>query len=348
MWELKSMHKSMAQRFVLISLAVVLTFSAGCSDTPPPKITRAPSSLAPTEPTTPGSSAQTSTPKVSAVPTPPTVFAVIGDYGTNDKHERKVAKLVKSWVPLFVVALGDDYYKRAGGKGTAKYDRSTGKYYGTWLKDIHTTGENLPKGKAKVNAFFPALGNHDYVDATPAPRTYLRYFTLPGKGFRNTSGNERYYDFVQGPVHFFVLNSNPDEPDGTSSASRQARWLKKQLADSTSPWNIVYDHHPPYSSDDTHGSTDYMQWPFAKWGADVVMSGHAHTYERIRRKGVVYFVNGLGGAPRYQFSTDRVTGSKKRYRADWGAQRVSATDKQLEFSFYNSEGKLKDRYTLSK
>ena len=23
-----------------------------------------------------------------------------------------------------------------------------------------------------------------------------------------------------------------------------------------------------------------MQWPFAQWGADVVLSGHDHTYER--------------------------------------------------------------------
>ena len=38
-----------------------------------------------------------------------------------------------------------------------------------------------------------------------------------------------------------------------------------------------------------------MQWPFAAWGADAVLSGHAHAYERIERDGIVYFVNGLGG-----------------------------------------------------
>ena len=160
------------------------------------------------------------------------------------------------------------------------------------------------------------MGNHDYSDATPAPGTFTGYFTLPGSGITssNSSGNERYYDFVRGQVHFFVLNSNTAEPNGTSSSSVQAHWLQAQLAASTSAWNIVLFHHPPYSSDTTHGSTTYMQWPFAQWGADAVMSGHAHDYERIVRDGIVYFVNGLGGASRYNFGTP-VTGSAFRYNA---------------------------------
>jgi len=272
-------------------------------------------------------------------------FAVIGDYGMGDAHERAVAKLVASWDPAFIITTGDDYYSPAGGKGTGRYDESTGAFYGKWLKDISTTGRRLRKGPAEVNAFFPSLGNHDYVDARPAPKTYLRYFTLPGAGFANSSGNERYYDFVQGPVHFFVLNSNPEEPAGTSRGSRQARWLKAQLAASTSSWNVVYDHHPPYSSDDEHGSTDYMRWPFASWGADVVVSGHSHTYERIERDGIVYFVNGLGGADRYGFEKP-VRGSAARYRSDWGAQRVTATETALEFEFRTVTGKVVDSYRL--
>ena len=67
-----------------------------------------------------------------------------------------------------------------------------------------------------------------------------------------------------------------------------------------------------------------MQWPFATWGADVVISGHAHTYERIVRDGIVYFVNGLGGASRYDFATP-VTGSVARYSANWGAQKVTVS-----------------------
>jgi predicted phosphodiesterase len=292
---------------------------------------------------------QTATPStvVTATPAPvaPVSFAVIGDYGMDDRNSRAVARLVKSWDPDFVITTGDDYYSKAGGTGTGRYDESTGAHYGVWLADISTTGERQPSGEASVNAFFPALGNHDYSDATPSPTTYLKYFKLPGDGFTNTSGNERYYDYVQGPVHFFALNSCDQEPDGTSKSSDQAEWLKAQLTASDSEWNVVYDHHPPYSSDSRHGSSAYMRWPFAEWGADVVLSGHSHTYERIERNGIVYFVNGLGGAPRYRFG-DPVSGSKKRYRSGWGAQRVWAAPDRLVLGFYNVDGELVDRYEL--
>jgi tartrate-resistant acid phosphatase type 5 len=302
----------------------------------------------PTAQSTPG----TSTPPSGAVTTgstaPPVllaIFAVIGDYGMDDEHEAAVASMVASWHPAYIITTGDDYYSPAGGKGTARYDESTGAYYGAWLKDVTTTGKRCPVGLAPINAFFPCLGNHDYNSATPAPATYLTYFDLPGAGFDSSSGNERYYDFVEGPIHFFVLNSNQVEPDGTSSTSTQAQWLKTQLAASNSTWNIIYDHHPPYCSDLVHGSTRYMQWPFAEWGADAVLSGHAHAYERIERDGIVYFVNGLGGAARYIFGLP-IAGSQVRYNADWGAQKVTVAEDALVFEFWSADGELIDSYRL--
>ena len=329
------MDTSMTRAVVACALAASLAGSmAGCASGPATAPRRSTGAPVPAPSANATSSASTAT-----------TFAVIGDYGMDDVHERAVARLVASWRPAFVIAVGDDYYSPAGGTGTGRYDESTGAYYGAWLKDIHTTGHRLPVGKAALNAFFPCLGNHDYSDATPSPSTYLAYFTLPGSGLTSTSGNERYYDFVEGPVHFFVLNSNAAEPDGTSSTSTQAMWLKAQLTASTSPWNVVYDHHPPYSSDSVHGSTVSMRWPFAAWGTDVVISGHAHTYERVARDGIVYFVNGLGGAPRYAFAKT-VAGSAVRYRADWGAQRVTATRTTLEFEFLDVKGDVIDRYAV--
>jgi hypothetical protein len=326
---------------VLLALVLCLASSAGCApraaQTVPPPATAPSSAAGP-----PSSTVATTAASTGATVT----FAVIGDYGYGGKNELAVAKLVASWDPDFVITTGDDYYSPAGGIGTAKYDSSTGAYYCRWLKDVSTTGSRCRVGTAARNAFFPSLGNHDYSDATPALDTYLTYFTLPGAGFTNTSGNERYYDFVEGPVHFFVLNSNSGEPDGTSGSSTQARWLRSQLAASTSKWNIVYDHHPPYSSDSVHGSTGALQWPFATWGADAVISGHAHTYERVMHDGIPYFVNGLGGAPRYAFATP-VPGSAVRYRSDWGAQMATVTSTTIQFRFYTVSGALKDEFRLT-
>lgn len=339
----------------LLVLLVGLSLSACTPSAPTPATapptpggpaSASPTGGAPSTPATTAGAGPTST-GTSPAPEQPTTFAVIGDFGTADAHEAAVAALVTSWHPAFVIAAGDDYYNAAGGRRTAKYDRSVGAFYCRWLAGVRTTGSRCPHGRAEANAFFPALGNHDYSDATPSLSTYLGYFSLPGAGFTSTSGNERYYDFVEGPVHFFVLNSNPQEPDGTSSRSAQARWLKRRLAASTSAWNIVYDHHPPYSSDRTHGSSLGMRWPFARWGADAVISGHSHTYERVLRDRIVYFVNGLGGGPRYAFATP-VAGSRVRYQSNWGAQRVTATATSLTFTFIDVTGKTVDSYSLTR
>jgi len=85
-----------------------------------------------------------------------------------------------------------------------------------------------------------------------------------------------------------------------------------------------------------------MQWPFAAWGADTVLSGYAYAYERIERDGIVYFVNGLGGVARYFFRFP-VTGSRVRYNADWGAQKVTITEDALVFEVWSASGESIDR-----
>jgi len=288
-----------------------------------------------------------------AVPADAVTFAVVGDYGMDNASEGAVAGMVADWHSDFVVTTGDNYYWPAGGSGSSSYDESTGAYYCAFLKDAVTTGKRCGAGTASVNRFFPTPGNHDWSDAGPYGwDTYLDYFTLPGTGVKsnNTSGSERYYDFVQGPVHFFMLNSDSSEPNGNTSGSTQGRWLQTQLAISSSSWNVVVFHHPPYSSGGVHGSTAWMQWPFASWGADVVINGHEHSYERIVRDGIVYFVNGLGGAARYPIGKP-VQGSVVRYNANWGAMRVMATKTRMHFEFRSIEGDaqgiLQDQYDLS-
>ena len=321
------------RRLAVVVLLATLLCAAGCSRaTTPPSANSGVINTAATE----------------ATPTPPpapVTFAVIGDYGMGDRNEAAVAKLVASWDPDFIVTTGDDYYNVAGGRGVGKYANSTGAYYGRWLKDTAVPPKVRAGEEATRNAFFPALGNHDYSDATPALDTYLTYFTLPGAGFTNTSGNERYYDFTHGPVRFFVLNSNPEEPDDYGPLSQQAVWLRAQMRTSKAPFNVVLLHHPPFSSDNVHASIPSAKWPFALWGADAVISGHAHTYERILQDGIVFFVNGLGGAKRYGF-VEPVPGSAARYSADWGAQKVTASSKEMVFSFYNTKGELVDEYRI--
>lgn len=247
-------------------------------------------------------------------------FAVIGDYGQAGPAAEAVARLVQSWEPDFIVTTGDNNYPH----GEARtIDDNIGRYYHAFIAPYR----GQYGAGADRNRFFPALGNHDW--ATAGAQPYLDYFTLPG--------NERYYEVRWGPVHLFILNSNPGEPDGITRDSRQARWLKERLRASDAPWRLVVMHHPPYSSG-PHGSTLALQWPFAQWGATAVLSGHDHVYERIERDGILYFVNGLGGHPaRYPFRVP-VPGSQVRYRGNYGAMRVTAASCWIVFQFITIEG----------
>lgn len=76
-------------------------------------------------------------------------------------------------------------------------------------------------------------------------------------------------------------------------------------------------------------------------------SCHAHSYERLDRRGIVYFVNGLGGAKRYSFGTP-ITGSRVRFNKRHGAQKVTASESELLFEFYDVDGKRIDSYRLTK
>jgi hypothetical protein len=260
-----------------------------------------------------------------------TCFAVIGDYGQAGQYEEDVADLVKSWNPDFIITTGDNNYE-SGAASTI--DRNIGQYYHDY---IYPYSGSYGSG-ASTNKFFPSLGNHDW--QTTGARPYLDYFALPD--------NERYYDFTRGSVEFFAIDSDSHEPDGTSSTSVQANWLRNELAASTATWKIVYMHHPPYSSGSNHGSETRMQWPYQSWGASAVLAGHDHLYERIVRSGFPYFVNGLGGNDdRYGFGTP-VSGSQVRYNSNWGAMLVDASDSEITFQFITRSGSVVDTYTLTK
>lgn len=301
--------------------------------TPSPTLTTSPTPAGPTSTpaTSPATSTLSATPAATPRPTPTPLtvrLAVLGDYGQAGEAEAAVADLVKSWEPDLIITTGDNNYPD-GEAGTI--DDNIGQYYAGY---IHPYQGAYGPG-ADENRFFPSPGNHDWnaPDLTP----YLDYFTLPG--------NERYYDFVRGPVHFFAVDSDSREPDGVSADSIQAQWLRDRLAASESSWKIVYMHHPAYSSG-RHGSVEWMRWPFAAWGASAIVAGHDHVYERLEVDGLPYFTSGLGGHPaRYNFLLPH-RNSQIRYNDNHGALFVEATETDMIFEFVNVAGELIDRYVL--
>jgi predicted phosphodiesterase len=253
-------------------------------------------------------------------------FAIVSDIHGSFPATQSVSTLVKSWNPDFIITCGDNNYASVNA-----IDSQVGQYYHEFMAP-YTGFFGLGD---TVNRFYTGLGNHDVESG--GITSYLPYVNL--------LGNERYYDFVKGYVHFFCINSNIDEPDGTTDTSIQAQWLQTQLANSTSLYNLVYFHHPPYSSGLVHGNTAYMQWPFKQWGAIAVFSGHDHIYERLNIGGLPYFICGTGGGPLY--AVNSISGSQFIYNTNHGAMLLEAYANCLMAKFININDSLIDMYCIN-
>jgi hypothetical protein len=261
------------------------------------------------------------------------VVGIIGDFGAaaegpaSASNELAVASLVKRWNPDFVLTLGDNNYPSGA---AATLDVNIGQFYHEFIAPyLGAYGSG-----AESNRFFPCLGNHDWVEnGQPS----LDYFTLPG--------NERYYRYRASPdLEWFAVNSNPD-PDGTAPTSVQGVWLRNALTNSSARWKIVYFHHPPYSAVAGAGGNSFMRWPFAQWGATMVLAGHDHVYARIQTNGLPYIINGLGGDEIHSLGSP-AAGVMARFASDFGAMRMEATATNLVTHFITRRSVVVDTLVL--
>lgn len=156
----------------------------------------------------------------------------------------------------------------------------------------------------------PAPGNHEYL--TPGAEGYFDWFN--GTGVQNGPAGDRrrgYYSFDIGKWHLIALNSNCRQvPGGCGEGSPQQRWLARDLALRGRKCTLAFWHHPLFSSlavEEGRGSKETR----ALWvtlqgaGADLVVTGHQHFYERLapqdsdgkldREFGLRSFVVGTGG-----------------------------------------------------
>jgi len=242
---------------------------------------------------------------------PRDAVAVIGDFGSGLDAESRVADLVTAARPVAVVTTGDNVYSDRG------YPTLVGDYYGPWV-----AGEDL----------LPAVGNHDHDIGIAAFDEYFGY--LDGR---------HVYSAGRGGMRFFFVDSTTALGSSTSMA-RQRAWLKRSLLASRARWKVVVLHHPPYSSG-AHGSSTQLRWPYAAWGADLVLSGHDHDYERVVADRMTFVVDGAGGKELYDFGAP-LPGSRVRYNAGYGALFLTATARTLTGEFWSADGEWVDRFVL--
>ena len=306
-------------------------------------------------------------------PGQPVVIGVTGDFGWN--HPTVLAdhgQLVKGLDPDYVVTTGDNVQTTLPVTGTDMYDFTVGRNFCDFLKGAAPGPFCGTGGTSPSNRFFPAPGNHDHIvgDGGGPISNYVNYFDLPGAGATGgsvPSGSELYYDVVMGPVHVFVLDTDPmlleqyhglDATQGqipgytTSPTTQQRAWLESAVAASTAPWKVVAMHHSPYSSATVeagagYGSAPWIQWPYKDWGVSAVLSGHHHAYERVLVDGVQYVTNGMGGDNPKPFGATPIAGSQIRYNEDtMVVGRLAATATTLSFEAHDKQGNVVDRFDL--
>jgi len=278
-----------------------------------------------------------------ASPAAQLTIGIIGDYGAayaggaSFSNEQAVANLVKSWNPNFIITTGDNNYPNGE---ASNIDTNIGQFFHEFIYPyVGTFGAG-----ATSKRFWPSIGNHEWPNGVYQLVSYLDYFTLPG--------NERYYNYREGPLEIFAVVSDQQEPDGALPVSTQSLWLSNALAVSTAPWRVVYFHESPYSSGSAHGSythqADNMLWPFTAWGASAIFAGHNHHYERILTNGLNYITIGLGGDRIDTFHLPLLAGSLAQYNATYGAGQLTVTETNLLFQFINTTNKVIDSFVLEK
>ena len=271
-----------------------------------PSASTTPPDVRPPSPT--GSSASAGNPVITAA----------GDIADPDPTAatEATAALITSIEPTVALTLGDNAYPEGA------LDDYLDGYDPTWGAFLSTTR--------------PAIGNHEY-ESSETAEGYFQYFGSSSPG--------SYYSFNVGTWHLISLDSNCEKVGGCTPGTPQHEWLSADLAADPGKCTLAYWHHPRWSSGTVHGNSSQVA-PFMDLlydaGADVVLSGHEHNYERFApqtpdgaldpERGIVEFVVGTGGHSLYPLGTPDPN-SLVRSSASFGVLRMTLRPGGYDFTF---------------
>jgi hypothetical protein len=227
-----------------------------------------------------------------------------------------------------VATLGDNVH------GDGNIDLFLGEYARTWGRHRWRT--------------HPAVGNHEYF--TPMAGPYFAYFCAAAgpalKGF---------YSYDLGAWHVVVLNSMCVEGKGPpcDEGSEQLDWLRADLAAHRTACTLAVWHHPRFSSaaEGDAPPVSPMYQALVDAGAELLLSGHAHNYERFAPQdvfghldatnGIRQLVVGTGGGEHAGFGTPEPN-SEVRVENQWGIIELTLHARSYEFRFLTVDGVVAD------
>ncbi|HBY60375.1 MAG TPA: metallophosphoesterase [Solibacterales bacterium] len=215
--------------------------------------------------------------------------------------------------------------------------------WGEWFRAGGWLNGTLPS--------LPAPGNHEYDQKVEGKRVptahWRRQYTLPENGVPGLEETCYYVD-IQG-VRVVALNSNEKHEE-------QAAWLDGLLAKNPNRWTILTFHHPIYSTArgrDNKELRELWQPVFDKYGVDLVLQGHDHTYGRsnlisganAKSGGTVYVVS-VSGPKMYEL--DRHDWMQRKAEDTQLFQIIRIDGDRLQFESRTARGLLYDAFELRK
>jgi len=250
---------------------------------------------------------------VTVAATAPVILAA-GDIGDCQRTTDDMTGALLDTLAGVVMPLGDNAYEN----GT----------------DSEYTNCYAPNWGRQKDRTHPVAGNHDYnckptdpVVGPQCPRPADGYFTYFGSAAGDPS--KGYYDFTLGSWLVIVLNTGTDVPDNYKAGSPQEQWLRAELASHSQQCVVAMFHHPRFSTiKDRSPITYYTEaiWnALYEYGADLVLNGHDHSYQRFAPQkpdgtrdtafGIRQITAGTGGGEGlYQLADPIPTGSNVEVR----------------------------------
>jgi predicted MPP superfamily phosphohydrolase len=274
-------------------------------------------------------------------------FAAAGDWGCTEDTTNTVNNILDK-NPQLVLGLGDFSYEDSAD---------------CWFDTIEPI-DNIMK---------ISIGNHDVSEL----EKFMNHFGL----------TEQYYSFDYQNVHFISLATEEEYLDmSNAKAQEQLAFVKSDLekasANPNIDWIIPFFHRIMYAESEggivdpfDHNLVDVYHPIFEKYGVNLVLQGHAHTYERTyplrfnyedmeepivtskdlsnyrSTDGLVIATVGTGGAaPTRLYSPSELTAVQNTDLFGFLNVDVSSDGTTLIGTFYdnNGEGGIIDQFTITK
>ena len=284
----------------------------------------------------------------------PTQFVYFGD-AQNDilNHWSRVIRMAYQTAPnaSFVIHAGDLVDSAHKDNEWAQWFKAGGFIHSQWTA-------------------IPVVGNHEFqrfdgYEGSLPRRLSIQWrpqFTLPVEDNLDSRLHETVYTVEYQDILILVLNS-------TGHLEKQTEFIKQKLSNTDAKWKIVTNHHSVFSpaeGRDFKYARKVWKPLFEKYGVDLVLNGHDHTYARghvpVKSQNIdqsgsfkTLYVTSVSGPKQYKVDKEQI----KNYGADGyksdkiGEQTqffqvISVENDKLIYSAYTTLGDLYDKAIITK